>query len=83
MAAARALGETRPDVVTMNCGFGVLFQKEMSAATEAVVVSSSLILLPLLAAIHGDRGGVLTYDRPGLSQDGRRAGRDQEVSSAA
>jgi hypothetical protein len=54
-------------VLTMNCGFGVLFQQRLVDALDVTTVSSSLLLLPSLRAIHGHRVGVLTFDRAALS----------------
>ena len=54
-------------VLTMNCGFGVPFQSDLVAATRATTVSSSLLLLPTLAAVHGGRVGVVTFDKTALS----------------
>ncbi len=67
IATARRLADRGADVITMNCGFGVLFQQDLLAATGVAIVSSSLLLLPTLAAVHAGKVGVVTFDKAALS----------------
>jgi hypothetical protein len=66
IATARKLTGRGADVLTMNCGFGVLFQRDLIAATGAAAVSSSLLLLPTLAALHAGKVGVVTFNKKAL-----------------
>lgn len=66
IAAAMKLTAAGAKVITMNCGFGIRFQRDLIGATNAVCVTSSLLLLPTLAVIHGEKVGVLTFDERAL-----------------
>lgn len=65
--AALELAADGADAITMNCGFGVLFQRDVAQAAKVATACSSLVLLPVLAALHGGHVGVLTYDRSALT----------------
>jgi hypothetical protein len=67
IATARRLAGRGADTLTMNCGFGVLFQHELATATGAIAVSSSLLLLPTLASLHAGRVGLITFDKAALN----------------
>lgn len=64
---ARVMAGRGAEILTMNCGFGVLFQQAIAEAAEIPVVSSNLVLLPTLAIIHAGKVGILTYDKAALS----------------
>lgn len=71
VAAARRLAERGAAVITANCGFSIRHQSAIAAAVSVPVVTSSLLLLPVLlrqlpknAAI-----AVLTADSTQLTQD--------------
>jgi hypothetical protein len=68
VATAQKLAGRGADVLTMNCGFGVLFQRDLVTTTGVTAVSSSLLLLPTLAALHAGKVGVVTFDKTALSQ---------------
>jgi hypothetical protein len=69
LSTARKLRDRGADVITMNCGFGVLFQRDLVAATGVTIVSSSLLLLPTLAVVHGGKVGVVTFDKRALGPE--------------
>ncbi len=70
IAAAQALVDEGARAITTGCGFLVLFQRELAAALPVPVWTSSLLLLPELAAL---RPGVITADAAALSADHLRA----------
>jgi hypothetical protein len=67
VATARRLCSRGADILTMNCGFGVLFQQDLVKASQVTIASSSLLLLPTLAMVHGGKVGVITFDKAALS----------------
>lgn len=67
IATARRLCGRGADIITMNCGFGILFQQDLVAATQVTIASSSLLLLPTLATVHNGKVGVITFDKAALS----------------
>jgi hypothetical protein len=58
-AVVRSLVREGAAAITTTCGFLVLLQKELQAATRVPVITSSLMLLPRLLAAQ-PRVGVLT-----------------------
>lgn len=67
VATALQLCGRGADILTMNCGFGVLFQRDLVEATRVTIASSSLLLLPTLATVHAGKVGVITFDKAALS----------------
>jgi hypothetical protein len=69
VAGARALEAEGAAAIITNCGFTVLYQAAMSAAVRIPVAASSLLLLPLAAALvpPGRRIGLVTYDAARLT----------------
>jgi Asp/Glu/hydantoin racemase len=61
---ARALARDGATAITTNCGFTVLYQARLSAAVGIPVATSSLLLLPFMAAAlaPGRAIGLVTYD---------------------
>jgi hypothetical protein len=71
-AVVQSLAREGAAAVTTTCGFLVLLQQELQAATRVPVISSSLMLLPgLLASRH--RVGVLTISAAKLGKEYLRA----------
>jgi hypothetical protein len=71
-AVVQSLAREGAAAITTTCGFLVLLQKELQAATRVPVITSSLMLLPkLLAAQH--RVGVLTISAAKLGKAYLRA----------
>lgn len=66
--AGRRLVREGVDAITTSCGFLVLWQRELQAALEVPVWTSSLLLLPGLR-----RAGVVTIDAGSLGADHLRA----------
>jgi hypothetical protein len=60
--AALALRAQGAHAITSNCGFAIAYQDNVAAATGLPTALSSLLLLPMLARIHGEGLGVMTYD---------------------
>ena len=60
---ARTLINHPVDLITTSCGFLFPLQATLTELGDVPVLSSSLLLLPVLSAIHGDHIGVLTFDR--------------------
>jgi Asp/Glu/hydantoin racemase len=60
--AAAALAERGAGALTTNCGFTLPFQGVLQQRTGLPVVSSALLLLPVLRDVYGSDVGVLTYD---------------------
>lgn len=63
--ASQQLIEQGAEGITTSCGFLVLLQNELQAALPVPVLSSSLLCLPQLLAVH-DTVGVLTMDDEAL-----------------
>ena len=66
--AGRALAREGVDAITTSCGFLVLWQRELQAALDVPVWTSSLLLLPELQG-----AGVVTIDATALGADHLRA----------
>lgn len=68
--AARHLEEQGVRALTGSCGFLALFQRELAAAVNVPVFASSLIQLPLVWNMIGQRGrvGVLTASKSSLTK---------------
>jgi hypothetical protein len=66
---ARALEREGVGAITTNCGFLVKFQRELAAAVNVPVFTSSLLLIPLVHRMlpPGRRVGVLTIDAAALT----------------
>ena len=71
IASATKLVENGASVITTNCGFTILFQKELAASIPVPVVTSSLVLLFLISSLIGRHGkiGILTYDSDSLQNN--------------
>ena len=67
--AGRALVREGVDAIATSCGFLVLWQRELQAALDVPMWTSSLLLLPEL----GRRAGVITIDAASLDADHLRA----------
>jgi len=68
----RRLEQDGAKAITTSCGFLVLLQKEMQAAVKVPVITSSLLQLPALLALH-DKVGVLTISFSKLGTEHLRA----------
>jgi Asp/Glu/hydantoin racemase len=57
-------------LITTSCGFLSIIQQRLADALTVPVVSSSLVLLPLLRTLYGNRAdiGILTFDATALGQ---------------
>ncbi len=68
--AARELESEGVKAITTSCGFLALFQKELSAAVNVPVFTSSLLQIPFLARLYGRPGkiGVMTARASALTQ---------------
>jgi hypothetical protein len=66
---ARALEREGVGAITTNCGFLVTFQRELAAAVSVPVLTSSLLLVPLVHRMlaPGRRVGILTVNAPALT----------------
>jgi hypothetical protein len=66
---ARVLEREGVGAVTTNCGFLVKFQREMAAAVRVPVLTSSLLLVPLVHRMLGPgrRIGIMTVNAPSLT----------------
>jgi Asp/Glu/hydantoin racemase len=75
IAAAEALAGDGVDAIATGCGFLALFQRELAAAVDVPVWTSSLLLVRELEAglAHGARVGVVTADAASLTADHLRA----------
>jgi hypothetical protein len=71
-AVVQSLASEGAAAITTTCGFLVLLQKELQAATRVPVISSSLMLLPRLLAAQA-RVGVLTISATRLGREYLRA----------
>ncbi|WP_298921833.1 aspartate/glutamate racemase family protein [uncultured Roseobacter sp.] len=72
---AKRLERNGVRAITGSCGFLALFQKELSAAVDVPVFSSSLIQVPLAFQMAGGSApaGILTADANALTPDHLRA----------
>ena len=68
---ARALEREGVGAITTNCGFLVKFQRQMAAAVQVPVFTSSLLLVPLVHRMigPGKRVGVMTVNAPSLTAE--------------
>lgn len=68
VAAGHALIADGATLIVTSCGFLHAEQRTLASALSVPVVTSALVLLPLVRAIHGTRGpiGVLTFDEQAL-----------------
>jgi Asp/Glu/hydantoin racemase len=75
LAAARGLEDAGVDLITTNCGFLVLMQRELQARLRVPLLSSSLLQVPWLAPLlrAGRAIGVLTIERESLTDAHLRA----------
>ena len=64
LEAARALEAEGADLVVTSCGFLASLQDELAGALRVPVLTSALLLLPLLRRVHGSGAvlGVITFD---------------------
>lgn len=69
IAAARDLVDLGAEAITTNCGFLSLFQRELAAAVNVPVATSSLMQVPWVQATlpPGQRVGVVTVSRASLT----------------
>ena len=69
--AGRELVNTGAELITSNCGFLALFQRELSSALAVPVAISSLMQVPWLQAIlpAGKRVGIITISAANLSPE--------------
>lgn len=69
IAAARDLVALGAEAITTSCGFLVIFQKEIAAAVEVPVATSSLLQVPWVEAMlpPGRRVGVITASKASLT----------------
>jgi hypothetical protein len=75
VAGARALERDGVRAVTTNCGFLARFQDELAAAVSVPVLTSSLLLVPLVHRMlaPGRAVGILTVDAGSLQTEHLRA----------
>ncbi|HEU5319788.1 MAG TPA: aspartate/glutamate racemase family protein [Methylomirabilota bacterium] len=71
VAGARQLAREGVGAITTNCGFLVKYQRELAAAVPVPVLTSSLLLVPLVHRMLGPgrRVGVLTVDAASLGPE--------------
>lgn len=69
--AARALAAEGCAAITTSCGFLALFQREMAAAVDVPVATSSLLQIARINAAlpSGRQAGVITISAPALTRD--------------
>jgi hypothetical protein len=70
ITAARELEAEGVKAITTSCGFLALFQRQLAAAVDVPLFSSSLLQIPLLYEIFGRKGkaGVLTAREASLTE---------------
>jgi len=70
IAAAKGMEKSGVKAITTSCGFNAVFQAELSGAVSVPVVTSTLILIPLIAGIIGSskRIGIITVDKNHLTR---------------
>ncbi len=68
--AARSLAASGVGAITSGCGFLVLFQRQLAAAVDIPLYSSSLIQLPMVAAMlrPGQKTGLLVAKKESLTK---------------
>src|SRR5919198_1062350 len=84
---ARALEREGVGAITTNCGFLVKYQRELAASVAVPVLTSSLLLVPLVHRTlpAGRRVGIMTVDAAALGAehlDGAGIGRDIPIAVA-
>ncbi len=82
---ARQLEREGVGAVTTNCGFLVKYQAELAASVRIPVLTSSLLMVPLVHRMlpPGRRVGILTVNAPGLGDEHLRgAGIGPEIPLA-
>lgn len=69
IAAAQELAELGAEAITTNCGFLALFQRELAAAVQVPVATSSLMQVPWVQATlpPGKRVGIITVCKESLT----------------
>ncbi|MGX5832488.1 hypothetical protein [Mesorhizobium sp. 43Arga] len=69
LRAARRLEERGSSAIISNCGYSVLYQEAIASAVSVPTLASSLLLLPLLAAITpvDQKIGIICFDSTALS----------------
>lgn len=69
IAAARDLVDQGADGITTNCGFLALYQKDLAAACEVPVATSSMMQVPWVQSLlpPGRRVGIVTISRDSLT----------------
>jgi len=74
VAAARDLERAGVAAITANCGLIALMQRELAAAVAVPVVTSALLLVPLVhRMIGGRRVGILTFFADAVGEANYRA----------
>lgn len=68
VTGARTLIHHRVDLITTSCGFLLPLQTTLARLSQTPVLTSSLLLLPLLQSMHGNHIGILTFDQEKLLQ---------------
>lgn len=66
--AAKELEDQGIKAITTSCGFLALYQKEIQQQLSVPFFSSSLLQIPLAAAIAGDPIGVITASKSNLTE---------------
>lgn len=68
--AAKDLEKEGVKAITTNCGFLALFQKELAAALDAPVFTSSLMMVPMICSMLGPKQklGIMTVNAPALGE---------------
>ena len=68
--AARTLEAEGVKAITTNCGFLALFQRQLAAALNAPVFTSSLMMVPMLSNMLGPKRklGIMTVNAAALSE---------------
>jgi hypothetical protein len=77
ISAAVKLVARGAGVITTNCGFTILFQKDLADSISVPVITSALVLLPLISNLISRQGeiGILTYDSESLQNNILNSGR--------
>ncbi|HEX4954541.1 MAG TPA: aspartate/glutamate racemase family protein [Thermoanaerobaculia bacterium] len=71
---ARRLEQEGVGAITANCGLIALMQKELASSVKVPVVTSALLMVPLVAKlIPGRRVGILTFFTDAVGEDNYRA----------
>jgi hypothetical protein len=69
IAAAKELVRRGAAAITTNCGFAVRYQRAMARALPVPVATSTLLIVPAVAAMTRGRVGLLTFDSGPLTPD--------------